>query len=90
MTEAGELRTTSVAAEESHSPGQAGRRRVKGARPDQDSTGQELKIESRAGLWIDEAKVVSPDLEASPPCDYILYDSLESYLFSVLIRPSQF
>jgi len=27
--------------------------------------GQELKIESRAGLWINEAKVVSPDLEAS-------------------------
>ena|SRR5688572_24448345 len=27
--------------------------------------GQQLKIESRAGLWINEAKVVSPDLEAS-------------------------
>lgn len=27
--------------------------------------GEELKIESRAGLWINEAKVVSPDLEAS-------------------------
>jgi len=27
--------------------------------------GKELKIESRAGLWINEAKVVSPDLEAS-------------------------
>ena len=27
--------------------------------------GDELKIESRAGLWINEAKVVSPDLEAS-------------------------
>jgi uncharacterized surface protein with fasciclin (FAS1) repeats len=27
--------------------------------------GLELKIESRAGLWINEAKVVSPDLEAS-------------------------
>lgn len=27
--------------------------------------GEELKIESRAGLWVNEAKVVSPDLEAS-------------------------
>ncbi|CAN5767050.1 fasciclin domain-containing protein [soil metagenome] len=27
--------------------------------------GHELKIESRDGLWINEAKVVSPDLEAS-------------------------
>ena len=27
--------------------------------------GQELKIEFGAGLWINEAKVVSPDLEAS-------------------------
>lgn len=29
------------------------------------TTGEELKIESRAGLWINEARVVSPDLEAS-------------------------
>jgi uncharacterized surface protein with fasciclin (FAS1) repeats len=27
--------------------------------------GEELKIESRAGLWVNEAKVISPDLEAS-------------------------
>lgn len=27
--------------------------------------GQELKIDSRAGLWINEAKLVTPDLEAS-------------------------
>lgn len=27
--------------------------------------GDDLKIESRAGLWINEARVVSPDLEAS-------------------------
>ena len=27
--------------------------------------GEELKIESRAGLWVNEAKVISPDLQAS-------------------------
>jgi len=27
--------------------------------------GEELKIESRAGLWVNEAKIISPDLEAS-------------------------
>ncbi len=27
--------------------------------------GEDLRIESRAGLWINEARVVSPDLEAS-------------------------
>jgi uncharacterized surface protein with fasciclin (FAS1) repeats len=27
--------------------------------------GEDLKIESRAGLWINEARVVAPDLEAS-------------------------
>lgn len=27
--------------------------------------GQALKVESRAGLWINQARVVSPDLEAS-------------------------
>ncbi len=27
--------------------------------------GEELKIESRAGLWVNEARVISPDLEAS-------------------------
>ena len=27
--------------------------------------GAELKIESRAGLWVNEAKVISPDLQAS-------------------------
>lgn len=27
--------------------------------------GEDLKIEARAGLWVNEARVVSPDLEAS-------------------------
>jgi len=27
--------------------------------------GEELKIESRAGLWVNEARIISPDLEAS-------------------------
>ena len=35
--------------------------------PDKTKTaqGENLKIQSRAGLWINEARVVSPDLEAS-------------------------
>ena len=28
-------------------------------------TGDELKIESRAGLWVNEAQVITPDLKAS-------------------------
>jgi uncharacterized surface protein with fasciclin (FAS1) repeats len=29
------------------------------------ANGEELKVESRAGLWVNEAKIISPDLEAS-------------------------
>jgi uncharacterized surface protein with fasciclin (FAS1) repeats len=46
-------------------PGKLAVSELKTLEKTQTAQGQELKIESRAGLWINEAKVVSPDLEAS-------------------------
>ena len=46
-------------------PGKLAANELKNLEKTRTTHGQPLKIESRNGLWINEAKVVSPDLEAS-------------------------
>lgn len=46
-------------------PGKLTANELKALSETKSAKGEELKIESREGLWINQARVVSPDLEAS-------------------------
>jgi uncharacterized surface protein with fasciclin (FAS1) repeats len=46
-------------------PGKLSANELKTLSETKSAKGEELKIDSRAGLWINQARVVSPDLEAS-------------------------